>query len=149
MTKLLSINGQWFGAYSGTNGGTIALELDRFDDDCRGNVFAYDTDPRVPSVAAPVQIPLNTTKFTLELPLFPIDPQSGDFTNWSDLEKSFPEFQPAKMAETQWELAGDTIDVSWSTDVGRAASAHLPKAKHQIPQKSRRLSITGMSFLDT
>jgi hypothetical protein len=36
------MNGQWLGRYSGTNSGTLFINLDDMGSHYAGNVFAYD-----------------------------------------------------------------------------------------------------------
>lgn len=136
------MNGQWFGTYKGTNEGTITLELDRVEDRCEGWVYAYDNNLALPSAMGFLEVPTNSRKFSVSLELSPIDPLSGDMTNWDALKERFPGAIPATKAESHWE--GDELQftIRWETDLKTQGTAHITKSRAAEPSELTPLGVS-------
>jgi hypothetical protein len=51
------MNGQWLGRYSGTNNGTLFINLDEMGSHYAGNVFAYDDNAYLPHTYSYIRTP--------------------------------------------------------------------------------------------
>jgi hypothetical protein len=60
----------------------------------------------------------------------PIDRLSGNVTTWDEIKKNYPpDVTVPNYAETKWKVAGDKIEVSWSTDAGTRGGGTVSKSK--------------------
>src|ERR1700738_97380 len=122
------MQGQWIGRYSGTNTGDAVLELDAVGSNFEGWVYIYDDRHDLPPLAAFVVIPSGATRYSNpELPLTPLDPLSGDFTQWVHLRDRLPGITIPTKANTDWVLGEETIQVQWQSDIGTGGEGTLHK----------------------
>jgi hypothetical protein len=85
------MNGQWLGRYSGTDSGTLVIELDDMGTHYEGQVFAWDDNAAQPSAWALVKTTGKEDIVHLRVQLSPIDPRTGDPTTWNQLASLFPD----------------------------------------------------------
>jgi FRG domain len=136
------MQGQWIGRYTGTNVGEAILELDAVGDHFEGRAYIYDDRMDLPSTAAFVTIPKGASTYSVpQLPLTPLDPVSGDFTEWRYLKDRLPLVTFPTSANTDWEIGNDTIHVKWLTDIGTSGEGTLQKIDGSRPSELVALEI--------
>ena len=63
------MNGQWIGPYTGTNTGSLAVELDDVGGGFEGSALAVDSNPALPTVVGEFLVPKGQREFKLRIPL--------------------------------------------------------------------------------
>jgi hypothetical protein len=120
------VNGQWLGRYSGTNSGTLFINLDDMGSHYAGNVFAYDDNASLPFIYSYIQTPDKQTSCHLSLDLAPLHPQTGDPSNWTQVSSLFaPNVVCPRRAEADFQLDNAILKVRWTTDIQTFGSADI------------------------
>jgi hypothetical protein len=84
------MRGQWLGNYAGTNNGSLNVEVDDVGSYLQVAAYAYDQDHSMPVLASHFQAPKNEAAFNLQIPLRPIDRETGSILNADSLSKQYP-----------------------------------------------------------
>jgi hypothetical protein len=124
------MNGQWVGRYEGSNKGRLFLNLDDVGSHYTGPAFAYDDNASLPSTFSYLVVPKRALPFRDEIPLDPINPQTGLVESWERVSQFFPSITFPKKADI--ELSTDeqnALVIKWKTDIGTEGFATLPKSK--------------------
>ena len=138
------IQGQWLGTYSGTNNGEAILELDAIGSQFEGRVYVYDQNSQLPSTSAYVILPNATGSHRIpDLPLFPLHPFTGDFTDWPQIAQLFPGVTFPSTADTTWTITGGTMNVTWTTNIGTSGSAILTRVDGSRPSRLVPMTINS------
>lgn len=111
------MNGQWIGTFSGTNNGSLVVELDDVGGAYEGSVIAIDHNPTLPSVLGEFLAPKNSSEFDLRIFLTAVDRVTGEPISDEALKSRFPDATQARYADSNWRVNGEQIDVSWSSDI--------------------------------
>jgi FRG domain len=130
------MNGQWIGEYSGTNEGTLVVDLDDAGKHFDGSAIIIETKQHLPPTFASFSqspVPKGKTEFKLEVRLAPVDPVSGEALPPKVVEQRYPGATMARVAQTRWKVIGEKIEVSWETDVGTSGKGILGKSKGDQP----------------
>lgn len=123
------MNGQWIGSYTGTNGGTLVIELDDLGDCYEGWAFAYDDNPNLPSTCAYIRTKDKAPVFQQTIEIFPIDPLTGDDSTWESIKGKYPGVTFGNKADVKIEYRQKELYVEWTTSAGSKGSATLPKTE--------------------
>jgi hypothetical protein len=123
------LNGQWIGRYNGTNSGHLVIELDDRGTHYEGIACAYDDDNSLPSTFAFIKTTDKQPSFQKRLDLSPIDPRSDQPTEWNKIRDLFPQADAyPSYADVRLEVADDTLNISWTTDIGTTGSSEIKKS---------------------
>jgi hypothetical protein len=138
----ISLQGQWTGTYSGTNTGEAVLELDAVGSNFEGWIYVYDNRQQLPPAGAFVVIPMGASSYSnSELPVTPLDPNTGEFTQRAQLQTRFPDVIIPTTVNTDWAISADTIQVQWRTDIGTNGNGTLQKVDGNKPSELVPLNI--------
>jgi hypothetical protein len=136
------MQGQWIGRYSGTNMGEAIIELDAVGDHFEGRAYIYDDRMDLPSIGAIIHIPKGAKTYSNpKLVLTPLDPATGDFTEWRHLKDRLPGVTFPETASTDWTLEEETIHVRWTTEIGTNGEGTLHKVNGNVPSELIPLEI--------
>src|SRR5215470_11634580 len=120
------MNGQWLGRYSGSNTGTLFINLDDIGPHYAGNVFAYDDNSSLPFIYSYIQTPDKQTSCHLSLELASLHPQTGDPSNWAQISSLFaPNVVCPRRAEADFQLDNGVLKVRWTTDIQTFGTADI------------------------
>lgn len=120
------MNGQWLGRYSGSNAGTLFINLDDRGTHYAGNVFAYDDNQLLPHTYAYIRTSDKGESHHLTLELAPVHPQTGDPSSWSQVAPFFaPNIVFPKSAEVDLKLDNTELKLRWKTDIETVCSADI------------------------
>jgi hypothetical protein len=138
------MNGQWIGAYEGTNVDLLVVDLDDAGDHYEGTAAAIDHNVALPPTFAKLDnVPKGQKRFTLEVPLAPIDRQTALPTTWENVRQQYPDgLEAATKAMTDWTISGDEIHVSWRTDVETRGNGVVHKSRASAPSELVPLAAT-------
>lgn len=138
------MNGTWQGKYTGTNSGQIVVEIDDMGDHFRGCAYAYDSNPGLPSTFAIIKTPDKSSKLKFSAPLAPLDPRTGEPTEWINIANLFQgqNVTVAKTADVECEWDDKHLKISWLTDIGTSGSADIAKSKADQPSTYKPLSVS-------
>ena len=129
------LHGQWLGRYSGTNSGTIVIDLDDFGTHYEGRACAFEDDSSAPSTFAVIKTADKARSHNLRLQLYPIDPRTNEPTTWNQLAPLFPSATFPQFADVTLKLSGEVLNVTCKTNIGTCGSAKLPKSKAGMPSE--------------
>jgi len=130
----IEMQGQWIGQYSGSNSGTLVIDLDDMGTQYGGCAFVSDDNRSLPSTFTFVRTPDKANSFKLWLDLFPINPRTNDPSNWDQIAALFPQNTVfPRRAEIDLSLNNKMLSVSWKTDIGTIGSANIPKSMSDQP----------------
>ena len=65
---MAGMSGQWLGRYTGTNFGTLIIELDKMGTHYEGRTFVYDDNPATPSTFALIKTANKASTLHLDSP---------------------------------------------------------------------------------
>jgi hypothetical protein len=125
------MNGYWVGPYTGTNTGRMVVEIDDRGDHFEGCAYAYESNASLPSTFAIIKTTNKANRLQLKAPLMPLHPGTGEPTEWRQLAHLYSGQNitvPAE-AEIQCDWDDEHLMVKWSTDIGTAGSADLPRGR--------------------
>jgi hypothetical protein len=137
------MKGQWTGPYAGTQAGELVLELDEVGGQLIGNATVYPNDPASPASFVNVVMPPSATSFDERLQVFPIDWQTGHPANWQRIANRYPGTTMSSFADTKWVLSGQTLYISWITDIGNHGLAVLSQGSPEAPSQLVPLPISN------
>ena len=124
------MNGQWIGKYTGTNSGSVIINLDDMGDHYEGVAFLIDEDRRFPIIQAILKTDdkLKTFHFKTSI-IFAINPANRMPDSWDKLKHLFPGVVFPSEAEVGGDWNEERLVLSCTTDIGSSVSATLPKSK--------------------
>ena len=128
------MNGQWAGAYSGTNEVWVVADIDDVGGNYEAIISAYNGKgvlTGTPQAATSVSLPKNQARFPLQASLLPIERGSGRIIPNDEMAKKYPDLKPATYADTEWIVTPEEISINWKTDVGTGGECKLFKSKAQ------------------
>jgi hypothetical protein len=136
------MNGQWIGYYTGTNNGTVLIDLDDAKDHYEGSAVAIDGNTGLPPTLSHFQnVPKGQKNFTLRVQLALMDRQTGTLTPWDELKKHYPaDVRAPSFADTTWKVDGDAIEISWRTDIDTHGHAIVHRSRATQPSELVPLS---------
>jgi hypothetical protein len=130
------MNGQWIGTYTGTNAGTIILNIDNIGNGFHGMAYLNESNLGMPSTAAVFEVQSTSQEFKFKtLAIFPINPSTGLPDSWESLKALFPNVTPPKEAECEGIWDEVSLRISWKTDIGTFGSATIPRSKATAPSQ--------------
>jgi FRG domain len=137
------MKGQWVGNYLGTNSGEVIIEIDELGDCFAGVAYLYDQHENLPASFVPFKTKDKSTSFTMQVPIGPIDPTTGNLTDWQSIKKKFPDVVFPDSAETQWQLTPNSLDIKWTTNINTSGQMSLPKSNAQSKSEIAPLNINN------
>jgi hypothetical protein len=140
------MNGHWYGKYSGSNSGQIVVELDERPDCFEGWIYLYEDNRTLPYTAAYIKTTDKNDKGSAKAQLKPLDPQSGDVSEWTSIVGKFPAgINFPHEAQVDFEFDGKRLLITGKTNIGTFATAELAKSEVENPSTLVPLSITSWS----
>jgi FRG domain len=123
------MNGSWYGPYSGSNSGTIVIEIDDREGRFEGCAYAYNSNASLPATFALIQSPNKERRFQCKAPLLPLDPKTGEPTQWQQIASLFPNVTFPTEADVTFEWNESSLKVEFTTNIGTFGSAELERSK--------------------
>jgi hypothetical protein len=123
------MNGQWIGPYTGTNTGTLVLELDDVGSHYEGIAHAYNNGFDQPPIFGEIQLQKGQAKQEVTVQLVPIERGPGTIFAPDALAERYPGLSIASRAETKWDISPTRISITWVTDIGANGTATLNKSE--------------------
>jgi hypothetical protein len=136
---MTGMNGQWMGRYTGSNSGTLVIDLDDRGAYYEGRAYVYEDNQALPSTVALIKTQDKANTCRLTLPVYPIDPRTGDQTSWNQLASFFPTITFPAFAEVVLDY-DNVLKVSWATNTKTTGSAELAKSRAGEPTEYKPLS---------
>ena len=131
------MKGQWIGNYTGTNAGTIMVNVDEFPSNFRGVAYLRDNNPRLPGTAVAFRTKSKDRKSEIEvLAILPIDPSKGIVSLWEHVKQYYGQdvVLPASATGTA-SLEDDVLTLRWATNIGTAGECTLPRSRADKPSE--------------
>src|SRR5712692_8046206 len=130
------MNGQWIAEYTGSNSGSIIVNLDDMGDCYEGVAFLVDKNHKLPALTAGIKTSDKTRTFQFKTPaIFPINPCTRLVDSWDEVKKFYPEAIIPDQAEVSGDWNEERLVLSWTTNIGTTGSATLPKSKADAPSE--------------
>ncbi len=122
------MNGQWVGTYSGTNTGTLVVDLDDERTSYRGVVSAYDDNWALPRTYAHIEIPKGQEKYSTSVTLHHIERGTGLSLNYAAVAARFPGVTIPKSADVDLVVRPNSMSVTWKSNIGTTAGGEIFKS---------------------
>jgi hypothetical protein len=126
----MSLRGQWIARYSGSNTGTVVIDIDELDDHFAGAAIAWDDNAAHPNSF--VQIQTQDKSDTQQLKNVPITymDRFGNILSRDAIQQVIASgvIMPPT-ADIELQLAGNTLSIKWATPIGTAGSAVATASK--------------------
>jgi FRG domain len=124
------MNGQWTGRYSGTNAGLLVVDLDDLGTHYEGLACAYDDNPTLPGIFASITTTDKQPTFDGRVPLRPIDPRTGEPTEWNDVAGLYPQgVITPDWADVHLDFSGGTLTINWETNIDTSGTAKIKQTE--------------------
>jgi hypothetical protein len=120
--KTKAMNGQWSGQYGGSSSGKIIIDLDYMETNHIGHAYICDNDPTMPGRF----FEINTSE--PEIKLYKIDHHIGKIN-----------FSQHEVAECEFILLGDILEVNWKINNGTYGLAKVTRSKADEPTRYQPL----------
>ena len=135
----MTLSGQWVTAYTGSNTGTLVLDIDEVGDHYEGTAIGWDNIPILPNALVRFRTISKTVIQKLRnIQLVPLD-NFGNLIPPKMLEaaKAANTFQVPQTIDVDIELKGANLEVSWKTNMGTIgnATAPVPKTRAGLPSE--------------
>lgn len=135
----MSLRGQWITQYTGTNTGTVVVDLDEFHDRFEGTAIAWDDTPGIPNSLVRFRTPTKANVQHLKaVPVQPID-NLGNFLSLDALQKSQNAHGILMPSTVDIDLALDAggLSARWTSSIGTSGSgiATAPKTRGGLPSE--------------
>lgn len=128
------MNGQWIGNYQGSNEGTLILNIDELATSYRGIAYLHEGDLQLPGTAATFTTANKEKQFEVQAQVLPISPITGMVDTWENIKNHCPPgmiFPSFADVTVKWNE--DTLELSWTTDIGTFGRSSLPKSQAHAP----------------
>lgn len=111
-------------------------------DHFRGCAYAYDNNEGLPSTFAVIKTPNKGSRSKFTAPLAPLDPRTGEPTEWGSITGQFQGVKFPTSADVECEWDAKSLKISWVTDIGTSGSADIPKSHADQPSVYKSLPIS-------
>jgi hypothetical protein len=87
-----SMRGQWLRTYSGTNSGTVTVDVDEVGNRFRGCAYLFEGKPSVPDIRAEINVakPASGNIIKARLTLMPLIRNTGQVNSWAAPASNYP-----------------------------------------------------------
>jgi len=142
------MNGQWLGNYTGSSSGTIIVNIDEHPSNYQGVVYLQESDTTIASTSALFSTKDKNRSFQFRTGLiFPINPHSGLADSWENVKGYYPGSRTVSAyADVEGSWDDTSLKLSWTTDIGVAATCVLPRSKADTPSELMPLSKEWESY---
>src|SRR6266550_4260576 len=115
----MRMNGQWVGAYTGSNGdGNVIINIDELESNYQG--VACLTNDSLPGSMAFFRTADKNARAPFRTDLIQaIDPLTGNVVPWENIKEKYPkEVVFSQSADVTAVLEHESLALSWATDIG-------------------------------
>jgi FRG domain len=130
-----SLAGQWFGEYSGSNSGTLMVDIDLVSDHYEGTATAWDANARLPAATTTFTTTDLSPSFSGTVGLLAVNPFTAAHVPVQAVVAYYPSVSLATSAHVTLELRDDMLHVAAVTDLGTHVSAELPRTQAGDPSQ--------------
>jgi hypothetical protein len=124
------MNGQWIGRYDGSRRGQIIVNVDERQSFFEGAASIIDDDPAAPTSIAFFKTTTKAQDFRCQAAILPVDRVTRNVTAWEAVRDFYPtDATMSQHADVRGAWNSDTLKISWTTDIGLAGEATLPRSK--------------------
>lgn len=120
------MKGQWIGNYSGSNNGTMTVELDEQPNGYFGWAYLFDSASGHPPSSALIMTPNKDATQEFDVSVGPIDSNSST-SSWEGFKERYPGFQFPTKAKVKVKVEEQSLNLEWTTDIGTFGRANLPR----------------------
>ena len=117
-------------AYDGTRHGQIIVNVDERQSFFQGTASIIDDDPAAPTAMASFTTATKAPDFQCRADILPVDPVTRNVAPGETVRRFFPNgTSMSRHADVRGTWNSDTLKTSWTTDIGLAGEATLPRSK--------------------
>src|ERR1700685_4645947 len=125
------LNGQWIGAYTGTDNGAIHLNIDEDQSNYRGVAYLFDEKSQLPPAVSYFSTLNKERDFSFRTELIQaIDRATTNAVPWKSVQEKYPEgttFSTYADVHGSWDQ--NALTLSWTTDTGLVGNCVLPPSQ--------------------
>jgi hypothetical protein len=139
------MRGQWITQYTGTNTGTVVIDLDEFQDRFEGTAIAWDDNPELPNSLVRIRTPTKAAAQHLEgVPVQAID-NLGNFLSLDVIQKlrDTKGLLTPNTVNIDLALNDDGLSATWISSIGSSGRgiAVAPKTRGGLPSELHPIAI--------
>jgi len=141
------MKGQWIGNFSGSSSGQVIVNIDESPSFYQGVVYLHESEAGLPSALAGVVTTDKKTSFECRAIVFPINPRTRRPDIWANIKADYDatvNFSTYADIKGSWD--DETLNLSWTTDIGVVGNAVLPRSKAAEPSELVPENKTWESF---
>jgi hypothetical protein len=140
------MKGQWTGKYTGTNFGTLLVNIDEVEDHFEGFAFIQPSDTTLPSSVAHFDTISLDKNQKVKAYISPMSPRTGFQGKWDDVKKDYSnDVSHSSAAELTIELKGKRLKITAETDIGVELISELTTSSNS---KESKISGKKMSWVE-
>jgi hypothetical protein len=145
------LSGQWLARYSGTNSGTLILDLDDIDGHYEGWAYAWDDNPALPGSMVFVLTQDERPDVHLSnIPVLAVNPSTAEPVAWETISERYPDVVFPKSATASAKLDDDNLIIHVASDNGSVMEARAPRTQASLPTEYvPRPSVTSWAEFKT
>lgn len=125
------MKGQWIGEYTGTNEGSIIVNLDELPLHFEGVAYLHEKNKDLPSTAVILKTQNKDNKFQFNISkILPIHPYTNLIDSWNNIKDFFNDqviLPTTATIEGNWD--DEILNLKWVTNIGTTGTCTLSKSK--------------------
>lgn len=130
--------GQWIGRFTGTNTGSVHIDLEDVGDALIGHAYLYENHS-MPAFLVPISLSKDKNKQQIEVSLRLVNPSNNLWmADLSEFSARFPGASIPTKARASFVVTGEEMRLAWETDIGTKGDAtlHLSRPDRESELKS-------------
>lgn len=130
------MNGQWIGSFTGTDNGTLHVNIDEDEAVYRGTAYLF-TGPMLPVAVVYFSTADKKPDFSFRTEaIHAVDPATSGAAPWDQVKNKYPGDVPfANYADVKGSVDEQSLTMSWHTDNGVTGECVLPRSKAGEPSE--------------
>lgn len=120
------MKGQWIGEFRGTNAGTVVLDLDEDKGGYDALLSVYDLNPAYPRTFSRFWLPKGDAHYSQRISLDHLEMGTGAVLSDQDIKTKYPSIHMPRVADIEWKISSDEIDVKWKTPITSGLAKLFP-----------------------
>jgi hypothetical protein len=142
------VKGQWIGSYTGSNSGSIVINVDDLASHYEGVAYLIDSDDALPTIVAPLRTPDKANAFHLSMTrILAWDPKLHRSAPWNVIKQHY---SPNVIFPNSAHVAGSwddhSLTLSWKTDIETTGECFLEGSKSDRPSDIQSKEMNWQEF---
>jgi len=136
-TDNYSMKGQWIGSCTGTNTGTVFVNVDELSSYFQGVAYLLDDNKLIPGSAIFFSTQNKNNDFHFQTNIVrPIDPKTGLVSLWENIKGYYSaDVRMPNYIDVTGSWGKEVLNLSWTSDIGTSGKCILPRSNADKPSE--------------